>query len=382
MSERYRELQQYLPGLTADMPESYAKLAEVFQHQVFELHRHDDTEERTDFYIPYMMNDALECYLILKNCRMMGEYLTPEELAAWKEEGEEIRIEGCLAESGTDHALIVKQGGLNVFTLWFQDMEEVLKCYRYYRIGHFWVEGQEQWRQLVYMVGTIHDKYQYMGRKVCNKKEAALRHLMECPMFRRWSPINDSLDGVYPTTDRGTERLQELAEEAGDKKLAKMLRFYLKFPYKWVENYICKKMLHPDRIPLYHLIYEKLKEASIEYGPRNYGKALNSEIQAKRKEVHQTLIRSGFHGKYPIYYKEEERTRTEILVTEEHPFTILEWKDFHFRMQYMVSTYRIKKQKEDSEGFDCKWIEQTFNSGFFKGRNRKGFIANDLSFLA
>ena len=35
--ERYKELSAYLPGLQPDMPAQYQKLAEIFQHQVFEL---------------------------------------------------------------------------------------------------------------------------------------------------------------------------------------------------------------------------------------------------------------------------------------------------------------------------------------------------------
>ena len=38
MIERYEELRGYLPGLQKDMPECYGKLAEIFEHQVFELH--------------------------------------------------------------------------------------------------------------------------------------------------------------------------------------------------------------------------------------------------------------------------------------------------------------------------------------------------------
>ena len=75
MIERYEELRGYLPGLQKDMPECYGKLAEIFEHQVFELHLGEERGRKTDFYIPYMMNDALECYLVLRDAWMTGDYL-------------------------------------------------------------------------------------------------------------------------------------------------------------------------------------------------------------------------------------------------------------------------------------------------------------------
>ena len=75
MIERFEELKGFLPGLQKDMPESYGKLAEIFQFHVFELHLGEDRGRKADFYIPYMMNDALECYLVLRDAWMTGDYL-------------------------------------------------------------------------------------------------------------------------------------------------------------------------------------------------------------------------------------------------------------------------------------------------------------------
>ena len=49
MIERYEELRGYLPGLQKDMPECYGKLAEIFEHQVFELHLGEKRGGETDF---------------------------------------------------------------------------------------------------------------------------------------------------------------------------------------------------------------------------------------------------------------------------------------------------------------------------------------------
>ena len=155
MIERFEELKEFLPGLQRDMPESYGKLAEIFQFHVFELHLGEDRGRKVDYYIPYMMNDALECYLVLRDAWMTGDYLDLDQ--------EEYPIQGQLAWRDDRSALIVKQGRENVFTIWFSELTEVFQCYQYHRIGHFWVKGQEQWRQLDYMAVTLYEKYQYLG---------------------------------------------------------------------------------------------------------------------------------------------------------------------------------------------------------------------------
>lgn len=148
-------------------------LDEIVVCEAFKLHRAVNQVGRLDFFIPYMMNDALECYLILTNGRMTGEYL-----ADYKGE-----MTADVVETEQGAAVICHQGVENVFTVWFGACFQELKCYRYDQIGHFWIEGQEQWRRLVYIIGTIHDKYNYMGDRVCNELEKELMPLMEFAPF-------------------------------------------------------------------------------------------------------------------------------------------------------------------------------------------------------
>ena len=63
-----------LAGVTPDMEEGFQKLKEIFDKEVFELYI-----RQGQGYVPYMMNDALECYLVLTDCRCTGEYLTGYE---------------------------------------------------------------------------------------------------------------------------------------------------------------------------------------------------------------------------------------------------------------------------------------------------------------
>ena len=74
MDDRLRRLQEALPGLTGDMPQEFFRLAEVFLYDAFELSRESGPEGGEIFRIPYMMNDALEAWLVLRDCRITGEY--------------------------------------------------------------------------------------------------------------------------------------------------------------------------------------------------------------------------------------------------------------------------------------------------------------------
>lgn len=194
MKERdFEALEPYLPGLKKEMPDSYRKLAEIIKCQALEVCWKNSQNGEKQTCIPYMMNDALECYLILENCRITGAYLPH-----CKE-----KTEAYLTEHNGSVGLVVKQGEDNVFTLWFEEITEHLACYQYHEIGHFWVQGMEQWRQLVYMIGTIYDKYEYLGEEVCTEKELELIPLMEFAPFRAWSPVGNSLEDWYTDTITG-----------------------------------------------------------------------------------------------------------------------------------------------------------------------------------
>ena len=341
----YDRLKDALPGLEPEMSEPFYMLAEVLDYEAFEL---CEVEQNTmDRFIPYMMNDAVECYLILKNVRIQGFYdkkLKDEKI--WAE----------LLREGDSYALLVHQGEDHVFSLWFQEIEKRQQCYQYHNIGHFWVKGQEQWRQLVYMVGTMEDKYRYLGSEVCNPAEEKLRQLIHFAPFRRWSPIEDLMEEQYPETVEGIQCMMELAAEAEDREYLRWLRFYEKHPGGKLEVLLSKKLLSPKRQKLYCMLYEKIREASKAYQERSYGKSMDALIMRKREMLEENLRADGYHGSYPEYQKKGNY----ILVTEEQPFTILEWEDYGFRMQLMKSK--------------CQEMQPGRNAGFFNGRGRSGQI--------
>lgn len=322
--------------------EVFTHLSEVFECGAFELCR---GREENEYLIPYMMNDALEYYFVLQDCRLTGEYLPEAEIESVQMDQEEERF-----------VLIIRQSGDNTCTLLFREIREEVRCYQYHAIGHFWAQGQEQWRQLVYIIGTIYDKYEFFGERFCTEKEREIMHLIRFAPFRMWSPIRDSLKERYPDSREGLEVMKKLAARAGDSGYQRLLKLYRFCPVGFLADFLGQRLTSPKRQRLYEVIWQKVEEASLEYPCRDYGEELNAQIQKKREETDRMLKAQGFQGTYPLYNKEG----IGIVAAEEHPFTILEWEDYVFRIRLMVS--------------NCKEIGR--NAGFFRGKDRKGWIVS------
>lgn len=324
-----------------------------------ELNRWDALEFHSVFrkgqreiYLPYIMNDALEYYLIFKNCRVTGCFCETFQEKAIAE----------FSQTADGKHVIVREGDSHIFTLWFENFEIICQCYQYHRIGHFWVQGQEQWRQLVYMIGTMKDKQEYAGDSVCNDRERALLPLMEFAPFFHWFPLAELPAEKYRNTDKGCRCMQALAMEAGDKAYAAMISLYRHFPTLRLRKHLSAALQRPARIPLYNLILRKVEEASCAYPARDYGHEQNKNIRQMRKEAAKVLHQNDFSGDYPYFQKGE----LQVFAAEEHPFTVMEAEDFHFRIQYMVSRSR------PGTGI---------NRGFFTARGNEGLIFRDLTFL-
>ena len=329
------------------MMQTLNKLLHVVECQVFELCGPFEEQSSVCYYVPYMMNDAVENYLVLKDCRLVGEFLEDSKLPQ----------DAQVAEHEDGYVIAVRQGSENAFTLYFKEIEERIQFYRYHEIGHFWVEGEEQWRQLVYITGTMHDKFSFLGETACNELEKRLLHLIEFGPFLHWSPVHSSLEEDYPESEEGLCTMEYYAKKAGDTLYLKWIRWYRSFP--WLRKKLAGLLLDVKREALYQTIYADVKKASQQYPDRVYTRELQELVNRTREQVDLDLKKQGYDGLYPDYVKENRK----IHVTEEHPFTILEWNHYKFRVRFMVS--------------ECeKSSENQFNSGFFHGQGRKGWIEN------
>lgn len=295
-----------------------------------------------------MMNDALEYYLHLTDLRIVGSYQTETAI-------ETARI----IKEEQKYLLIMRQINGNVFTLHFKEIEEYGKCYQYHNIGHFWVKGQEQWRQLVYIIGTIRDKYEYFGDLFCNDVEREIMNLIHFAPFHAWSPIHESLTMWYRNENCGLETMEKLSIEAEDDQYLQLVKLYRKFPFRWMGIFLSKQLLNPNRQRLYELIWDKVEQASKEYPCRDYGEIINRNMEAQRRGLQQKLIGLGYSGCYPCF----EKSNRHIIAAEQHPFTIMEWEHYDFKIQLMISEYEGQ-------------MASGRNAGFFRGKGRKGWISD------
>lgn len=308
-----------------------------------------------DFVVPYIMNDSIEDYFIFRNCSIRGDYdpdLQEDTTAEAVKDGE---LQG----------IIIRQKKENVVSLWFEDVFRVQKCSRYHEIGHFWVKGFEHWRRLLYMAATLYDKFSYGGEEFCNEKEKALLPLMEFAPLREYSFFRGGIHQFYSDTYEAIALFREMAMEVGDIEFIKLLIKFEKRPSLKLAKRIAKRMNSARRAPLYEVIYNRLAEASAEHPSRDYGEERNAEIVRMREEAAEKLISAGYKGEYPLF----TRGKRQVLAAEEHPFTLseMEYKDFDFRIRFMVS--------------ECRKPPKYLCEGFFSGFGNKSYIEKDIEKL-
>lgn len=151
--------ERYVSGKAfEELPDAFQKLAELLGEDQFELVAVNEKDSQ-DIYVQdgeirlvYLMNDAVESFLVFGNARMTGVYKPDYE--------EEILAD--LSHQGREYILVVHQDD-SVVTLFFETLTLEKHLYDYSQIGHFWVKGYEYLRQLEYRLAILRDKYDYIG---------------------------------------------------------------------------------------------------------------------------------------------------------------------------------------------------------------------------
>lgn len=312
------------------------KIQELVDNGAFEIWCPDN--EWKDIYIPYMMNDAIECYIRLEGCALVGNPRVHDKKV----------LEVMLHAEETRFSLVVKQKSDNTYTIFFQQAKWEKKYYRFDGICHFWEQGQEQWGQLVYTIGTMYDKYLFLGEEACNEEEMALMHLVEFAPFRAHAPAKQLFEELYDNTLAGTNTMLKLAWQARDYVFVLGVFLYRVLPVSGLARLLANSLRKESRYSLYQIIYQKTMHAAAQYPMR-----WNTQLEQMRYELDEHFKQDGYAGKYPDYVKGNEFVR----VTEEHPFTIMDWEDIKLRQTLMVSY--------------CNGKNKGFNRGFFAGKGLK-----------
>ena len=208
-------------------PENLDRLGLLIEQGQFELLL-PKVWEAADVRLIYLMNDAVESFLVFQNARMCGTYQE-------KFDGE---LSAALATEKDGYVLAVHQG-MNAFTLFFTGMVLEAHLFDYGHTGHFWVKGYEYLRQLEYRLAILHDKLEYLGEEFCSKEERQLASLAEFP------PLNyccyPAVPKKYRTvtepdwnpSEAALQVMCELAKEAGDVSLLRALERYRRKPGRY-----------------------------------------------------------------------------------------------------------------------------------------------------
>lgn len=333
-TEDLKKYEKFLPGLMKEYPEEFVYLAQIFKENVFELMEKID---ETQYYVVYMMNDAIESFLVFENAVMIGEY---------EKENEEM-VHGRLDKINDNYILAVRQGAHNSFTIRFSRLRLENNLYQYHNIGHFWVKEDEYLRQINYRLGIMKDKYQFLGEKVCNQEELELLPLYEFAPLRNFICVSWEKEEPFQSTDQGIEAFLQLAREVNDYSMEKWLIRYQKRQSKWSEWMLEMMLKTVSHKRVIDLLNNKIDQASLKYKERSFGKLEDPLIANCRIKLREILL-----------------NHNDITCLEEQPFSVGDEFTYTFHLLKWKENWIFRKVKIYSivlKGSDLKTLESEFD---------------------
>lgn len=260
---------------TEEIPEAFQKLDELLRQDQFELLFPDkDAENQDEIRLVYLMNDAVESFLVFTGARMTGHYQKDYE-------GE---LDATLSQEDGEYVLVVYQGE-TVVTIFFQDLQLKINLYNYGDVGHFWVKGYEYLRILEYRLAILNDKCEYLGEEAASDTERKLAKLVHFP------PLNYScypavpekyivpMEDPWNPTDEAMDVMEELAKGAGDQSLLKWLNIYRKHHGKKMSRWIARLLHREKHAEVVELLNKKLAKEAKKYPRRDFGEKFNEKYQ-------------------------------------------------------------------------------------------------------
>mgnify|MGYP004593057233 FL=1 len=304
--------------------DTFVMLEELLEQDQFELlpAKEGDTERR----LVYLMNDAVESFLVFRGAALTGHYLEDYEGA----------LTWSMSRDATRYVLVVRQGD-NAVTLLFENLDLEVHLYNYGEIAHFWVPGYEYLRQLEYRIAILRDKCEYLGMEYCTPMERRLAHLAYFP------PLNYCCYPAVPEkyivpipepwnpSEEALNVMEELARECGNKKLVRRLKFYRKHPWPFLAKRIAAMLHCTECENVIDLLSRRLREAVQDYPRRSFGEATDNvvkRLEQQAEERRQELAAQGI--------------RAEVL--REEPFTIAQ-DNLEFHVYLMIWETRGRERR-------------------------------------
>ena len=305
------------------------KLVQLLEQNQFEL---IFTEQ--DIRLVYLMNDAVESFLVFQNARMTGKYRDDYD-------GE---LEATLEKQGQKFVLIVHQGD-TVVTLFFENLIQENHFYEYGTIAHFWVKKYEYLRQLEYRLAILRDKYDYLGEKSCNEKEKQLAQLVDFPPLNYCCYLAVPAKYIVPRenpwepSEDALMVMEELAERAGDRFLKVVLKLYRKYPIPFLAKRI-GNMLHRNRhSKVVDLIDREIQEASKKYPCRYFGRDIELKAYQTMNAVKERQNQLKEKGQQSVILREEPFTIAQDSIA--YKIYLMIWKQGILNRKVVIEEYPV-----------------------------------------
>ena len=313
-------------------------LQELLEQDQFELILSDNKDkENQELRLVYLMNDAVESFLVFYDARMTGEYKNDYE-------GE---LESSLSYDDEEYILVVRQRE-SVVTIFFKDIGLEVHLYDYGEIGHFWMKKYEYLRQLEYRIAILRDKLQYLGEEYCTSEEQKLASLADFP------PLNYCCYPAVPEkyivpredawipSEEAIDVMEKLAEEAKDYSLKRILWLYRRFKSPIIAKKIANMLHRKAHSEVTDLIAKKLKQAAAVYQRRSFGKEMDlkcEQMLEKAKERQKELKAQG---------------KKSVLLREEPFVSVKDGIDFQVHLMIWKNGIVNRKVEVESYGKGCK----------------------------
>ena len=300
------------------LSDPFEKLKLLLDQGEFELLEDEAEKNKGNRYrLVYLMNDAVESFLVLENGRMTGEYQREYdgEIEAELREYEGTEIFRETTEGRKKKYVLTVHQGESVCTLLFTGLKEEVSLYNYGEIGHFWVKGYEYLRQLEYTFAILRDKREYLGDRYCNRREQKLAALADFPPlnYTCYPAISKEYlverDDAWRPTGQALAVMEELLKEVGDKKLLRLVRLYAMFPVKILARYIAMQLHRTKHRKVAQLLQQQVRQAAKYYPERKFSGKEEKKFREQRKRA-QDCAREW----------EEKGYRVDIF--REEPFTV------------------------------------------------------------
>ena len=288
-------------GYTEEISEAFQKLAELLGQDQFELLFPDkDVENQDEIRLVYLMNDAVESFLVFSGARMTGHYQKDYE-------GE---LDATLSQEDGEYVLIVYQGE-TVVTIFFQDLQLEVNLYNYGDVGHFWVKRYEYLRILEYRLAILRDKCEYLGEEAASEAEQRLASLVHFPPlnYACYPAVPEKyivpMEDPWSSAEEAIDVMEELAVETGDRSVGRWLRFYRKHHGKVMSRWLARLLHRRSHADMIDLLDKKLAKEAKNYPRRDFGEKFNQKYEEVLQKAEQRKEELEINGQKVTLVREE-----------------------------------------------------------------------------